>query len=292
MSSLTESYLDRLRDRLRGCDRATVQDALSDAEDHLTTALQEAREADPAAEEQELFNRIEASFGTPGEVAERYVELEGLTRPALAESGVRRSGNPFVRFCSVVADPGAWGAVVYMLLSVVTGSIYFTWAVTGIYVSLGLLVLIIGLPVTWLFLLSFRGIALVEGRIVEGLLGVRMPRRAVYPRGQESWWQRFRATAGTRSTWTSLLYMLMMLPAGIVYFTLTISLFAVGLMAIADPVVEHVLDLPLTEPDLYTPLWLEPAVVFAGFMVVVLTLHLAKLMGKLHGRLAKKMLVS
>ena len=292
MNSLIESYLDRLRGRLRGCDRATVQDALSDAEDHLTTALREARETNPSSAEEHLFEEIEESFGTPEEVAGRYMELEGLTRPALAESGVGRTRNRFLRFCSVLADPGAWGAVVYMLLSIVTGAIYFTWAVAGIYVSLALLILIIGLPVTWLFLLSFRGIALVEGRIVEGLLGIRMPRRAVYPRGEGSWWQRFRATAGTRSTWTSLLYMLMLLPAGIVYFTLIVSLLAVGLMAIADPVVEHVLDLPLAEPDLYTPLWLEPAVVFAGFMVVVLTMHLAKLIGRLHGKLAKKMLVS
>ena len=67
-----------------------------------------------------------------------------------------------------------------MLVSLVTGIMYFTWAVTGLSLSVGLLVLIISLPFIGLFFLSVRGIALVEGRIVEALLGVRMPRRPIF----------------------------------------------------------------------------------------------------------------
>ena len=69
----------------------------------------------------------------------------------------------------------------YMLLSLATGIFYFTWTVTGVSLSAGLSVLIIGLPFIVLFIGSVRALALVEGRIVEAMLGARMPRRPPYP---------------------------------------------------------------------------------------------------------------
>jgi len=80
----------------------------------------------------------------------------------------------------VLADPRAYTALLYMLLSLATGTLYFTWAVTGISLSLGLAILIIGIPFAILFFASVRGISLVEGRVVEALLGERMPRRPLY----------------------------------------------------------------------------------------------------------------
>lgn len=287
-----EEYLDELREKLKGCDRATIQDALGGAEDHLTTALEAELEARPDATQDELLERIVVRFGSPSEVAEHYREVEGLTSPALAGPPLERSKNRFLQFCAILADPGAWGALLYMVLSILTGATYFGWAIAGVYLSIALLIFIIGLPVTWLVLVSFRGVALVEGRIVEALLGVRMPRRAVSPRDGGSWWSRFKSVVKTRSTWTSILYMIILMPLGIIYSTVTLSLIAVGLAAIADPVIEHIVGLPLYEPDVYVPLWLEPLVVAAGFMVIVLTFHLAKVVGRLHGRMAKAMLVS
>jgi len=66
------------------------------------------------------------------------------------------------RFCYIYSSP--WQQ----------GIIYFTWTVTGISLSLGLLILIIGIPIAGVFILSTRGIALLEGRMVEALLGIRM----------------------------------------------------------------------------------------------------------------------
>jgi hypothetical protein len=80
----------------------------------------------------------------------------------------------------VFADPRAYGALLYMLLSLVTGIFYFTWAVTGLSLTLGLAVLIIGIPFAILFFASVRGLALLEGRLVEVMLGERMPRRPAY----------------------------------------------------------------------------------------------------------------
>jgi len=85
----------------------------------------------------------------------------GLGRPAYM------GRQPILsRFFGVFADPRAWGALLYLFLSLGIGIVYFTWVVLGVSLSLGLLVLIIGIPFAGLFLLSIRGIAFIEGRLV------------------------------------------------------------------------------------------------------------------------------
>ena len=59
--------------------------------------------------------------------------------------------------------------------------------VTGLSLSLGLLILIVGIPLTVLFFGSVRGLALLEGRLVEALLGERMPRRPRYTDRSRTW---------------------------------------------------------------------------------------------------------
>jgi hypothetical protein len=81
----------------------------------------------------------------------------------------------------VAADPRAYAALFYMLLSLATGIFYFTWVTVGLSLSVGLSVLIIGLPFIVLFFGSVRVLSLVEGRVVEAMLGMRMPRRPAYP---------------------------------------------------------------------------------------------------------------
>lgn len=68
----------------------------------------------------------------------------------------------------------------YMLIAFVTGIFYLSWAVTGVSISISFLIFIFGFPIALLFLLSVRGLALIEGRLVEALLGVRMPRRPFF----------------------------------------------------------------------------------------------------------------
>ncbi len=40
-------------------------------------------------------------------------------------------------FFGVISDPRAYGALMYMLLSLVTGIFYFTWTITGISLTAG-----------------------------------------------------------------------------------------------------------------------------------------------------------
>ena len=61
----------------------------------------------------------------------------------------------------------------------------------------------------------------VEGRIVEALLGVRMPRRPPSDRAaDEAIWTRIKEALSDIRTWSSMFYLLLMLPLGIIYFVI------------------------------------------------------------------------
>lgn len=291
MNKQIENYLDGLKSALADLDRSTIQDALADAEDHLNTAYQIETEERPDADTGELLRAIIEKYGTPEDILEQYSDIEEFTTPVFA-SPEKKENKGFRGFCEVVAEPRAWAACLYMILSLVTGIFYFTWVTTGLSVSLGLLVLIIGIPLALLFLLSVRGLGFVEGRMVEALLGVRMPRRAITPGEGKNWWTKFKIILSTRSTWTTLIYLFLHMPLGIIYFTLIVTLFSIGLSFIGAPVIQYGLHEPLTNPEFWIPFYAMPFVVAAGGMLIVLTLHLAKGIGKLHGRFAKIMLVS
>jgi len=290
-----EEYLRQLKKELAGCDRATIQDALSDAEEYLRNTLESALEARPDLAEADALLPIIEKYGAPGEIAAAYREIESRVPTTLALAR-HSGGKSFVsRFFGVFADPKAWGALFYLLFfSLFSGIIYFTWAVTGISLSLGFMVLIIGLPFLGLFVLSVQGIALVEGRVVEALLGVRMPRRPIFSGKSPGWWGRFKTLISEKHTWLSIVYMIIKLPLGIIYFIVFIVLIALSLFGIALPILEQGFDiypLVINNVPYYTPVWLMPLTVIAGILLIILTMHLAKVLGRMHGALAKALLV-
>jgi len=292
MIKSVEEYLRQLKKELAGCDRATIQDALSDAEEYLRDTLT----ARPDLAEADALLPVIEKYGAPDEVAAAYREIESRVPTALAPARTSARKSLASRFFGVFADPKAWGALFYLLFfSLFSGIIYFTWAVTGISLSLGLMVLIIGLPFIGLFVLSVQGIALVEGRVVEALLGVRMPRRPIFPGKSLGWWGRFKALISQKHTWLSIAYMILKLPLGIIYFVVFIVLIALSLFGIALPILEQGFDIyPLVinnVPYYYTPVWMMPLTVIAGILLLILTMHLAKVLGRMQGALAKSLLV-
>ena len=268
---LIQIYLNDLKGALRGSDKATIQDALADAEEHLRTALETERDEAEELEENEALSKIIADYGEPSEIAEAYFSWETSLPDALAQTPAARrtlsadgAAKSYPGFFGVYADPKAWGGLVYMLISLLTGIVYFTWAVTGLSVSLGVMILIIGIPVTIIFLLSFRGIAFLEGRLVEALLGERMPRRASFTDSSLPWKERLKLLLTGKSTWLSWIYMVLMLPLGIIYFTVVVTLVSIGVAFIAAPILAYFFDLPIgtfsngveiwTLPNYLTPL--------------------------------------
>ena len=292
MISSVEEYLKSLKEHLAGSDPALIQDALSDAEEYLRTALSQS-----AGSEADILHTVINKFGTPEEVAAGYLSMGKTPLPAPAAAITAPERAALYRFFGVFRDRKAWGALIYMLLALFTGILYFTWVITGVSLSAGLLVLIVGLPILALFLLSVRLESFLEGRLVETLLGTRMPRRPRFFGQNQGLWQKIKSLFAERTTWTGIVYGIAQLPLGIAYFVMVVTLLALAFSAVVWP---------FSEFALHTPAYfiigdtrfqaVNPVVPFlsipVGVLLMTLTMHLAKAVGRFQGNWAKVMLVS
>lgn len=284
-------YLAQLRQALAGADPAMIQDALYDAEEYLRSELAE----QTGKSEAEVIAEVAGSYGAPEEVAGIYRETEVTVTRALRPPPPPKRRSSFGRFFGVAADPHTYGALFYLLLALATGIFYFTWVVTGFALSLGLSITIIGLPLLVLFFGSIRLLSLVEGRIVETLLGVRMPRRPPHAGPPRPWLQRIADMFTDARTWSTLLYFVLMLPLGIAYFTLATVLSTLSLGLLLSPLsllMPEVLGVYVGDWNMAadTP-WLAIPMALFGALLLFATLHLVRAIGHVHGLFAKHLLV-
>jgi uncharacterized membrane protein len=287
-------YLDQLRNALRGADPALIQDALYDAEDHLRSELAE----NPGKSEADVLARIATTYGAPDEVASIYVDKEQQVQQALRSPPPPPRKTALGRFFGVAADPRAYASLFYMLLSLATGIFYFVWAVTGISLSIGLSILIFGIAFAVLFFGTVRVLSLVEGRIIEVMLGERMPRRPVYAERGKPVMARIKDMFVDPRTWSTLLYMLLMLPLGIIYFTIAVTGTVLSLALMVAPVALLLRSMDIIGGGIYLdgemflpPLITLPIAFALGVFLLFGMLHLARGVGRFQGALAKNLLV-
>lgn len=288
-----DQYLAQLRDALKGEDPALVQDALYDAEEYLRAEVA----SHAGKSEADVLELIASTYGAPDEVAEAYRTTEKTVREALKPVAPPPRATAIGRFFGVYTDSRAWTALFYLLLSLVTGICYFTVAVTGLAVSAGLAFVIVGIPFFLLFIGLTRVLSLVEGRVVEGLLGVRMPRRPLRSTRGIGLGARIKEMLLDRRTWTTLLYMLLMLPLGVAYFTVAVVGLAIAGAGVAAPVVALLHGVGMTGAGirldgemLAWPLTLPIALV--GVLLLTGLMHGVRAVGELHGGLARALLLS
>jgi hypothetical protein len=300
----TRSYLQALRQALAGSDPALIQDALAEAETRIRRELQRLSWAEPLLSPQEALERVFLLLGPPEALAERARDRERTVAEALgplpAESGPGRESpaaegsRPWPSLFGVLAEPKAYTSLIYLIMAMPLGIFYFTWAVTGLSLSMGLLILVIGVPMLVLFLGSVRALGLGEGRLVEALLDVRMPRRPpLLPEGR-TWIERLAGLFSDGYTWKCLAYLLLQLPLGILYFTFAITALSLSLGFILGPVVAWSCQLPLfviEGIDFTPPGYLAALLPLAGILGLLATLHAALGLGRLQGALARTMLV-
>ncbi|MBN1225036.1 MAG: sensor domain-containing protein [Candidatus Aminicenantes bacterium] len=293
MIDSVEEYLIKLKAELDGCDSALIQDAMSDAEEHLRSALITARDEASTGSETETLRSIIGKYGDPKEIAAAYKDMESRMALGFIPSRVPAERNFISRFFGIFSDPRAWGAALYMLISGLTGTVFGLWGILGAVVSAPLFLFIIGLPMTGLFLLSIRGIGLIEGRIVEAFLGVRMPRKPLFSRKDLSLSDKFKSLIAESHTWKSFVYIVLLFPLGWIYCLSILFFFFMSVCFILSPLLELVLHLPLElfGFEAYTPVWFLPVVVISGLFLLPITFHLAKWVGSFQGRFAKHMLV-
>ena len=290
------AYLDALTAALRAekCPPGLIVDALNDCEEHLRNEIAQ----NPERSEADVLASVVETYGTPAEIAEEYKSMEATLSGPFPKTEIPQDERPY-GFFNVLSDPRTYGALVYMLLSLATGIFYFAWTLTGILLSFGFAVLIIGIPFALLFIGSIRVLAHVEGRIVEALLGVRMPRRLpATTASEETVWARVKDVLSDVRTWSSMFYLLLMFPLGVAYFAIAIvglacsigitggALFGlitghVNVQMDDNPWLQHFLQ---TAPGLFV-------FAIAGLLLFFVVLHVARGIGALHGRIAEVLLV-
>jgi hypothetical protein len=205
---------------------------------------------------------------------------------------------PHPGFFEVLATRRAYTTLLYLLLSMATGILTFTFVVTGLSLSLGLAILIIGIPVMLAFLMGTRLLSVAEVHLLRLMVGGEGSAGPDLLPGGQGWGFRLKALLGDRRTWTSLLYFLLLMPLGIAYFTTLISLLATGLALLAVPFARLLHATGSLSFDLGGTAWIvdHPNLAgvlcgLAGLALVPLTFHLALLLGRFQLWLAKHLLV-
>ncbi len=290
-----DQYLKALREELAGEDAALIQDALYDAEEYLRAEV--AAHADKS--ESDVLELIASTYGAPDEVASAYRDTEAKVKAAMT-SPRKLAKSRIGVFFGVFLDPRAYTSLFFMLLSLPTGVIYFTFAVTGLSLSAGLAVLVVGVPFFLAFVALSRVVSLAEGRLIEAMTGERMPRRPLHQGNTAGFWARVGQMLKDRRTWTTLAYLILMLPIGIAYFVMAVAGLSVSLAFIFAPFVETAgrlawFGIPSDvhmDPAWLGTFWAMPLMVLMGVVLLTLLMHLARGVGRLHAMYAKALLVA
>jgi uncharacterized membrane protein len=294
-----DQYLRQLREELAGADAALIQDALYDAEEYLRAEVA----AHPDKSESDVLELIASTYGAPDEVAGAYRDTEIKVKAAMATP--RKEPNSAMgRFFGVFLDPRAYTSLFFMLLALATGIIYFVLAVTGLSLSAGFSVLIIGVPFFLVFMAVCRVVSLAEGRLIEAMTGARMPRRPVYQGTATGFWARIGEMLRDRRTWTTIAYFILMLPIGILYFVIAVTGLAVSLSFIVLPVAAILARagwFGMGGVEIFSgaqPAWIFntgfgiPILGLSGVLLLTALMHLARGIGRVHALFAKSMLVA
>jgi uncharacterized membrane protein len=290
-----DQYLKQLREELAGEDTALVQDALYDAEEYLRAEVA----ANPQKSESDVLELIASTYGAPDEVAAAYRDTEAKVKAAMKVPRSAPNGA-LGSFFGVFLDVHTYTSLFFMILALATGVIYFVITVVGISLSAGLAVLVVGVPFFLLFMGLTRVVALAEGRLIEAMTGERMPRRPVHQGTRTGFWARVGQMLKERRTWTTLAYLLLMLPLGIVYFVTAVVGLSVSLAFIFAPLIKfanlegwvYSSDQVHLSPAWLGDPWALPLVMLVGVVLLTLLMHLARNIGRLHAMFAKLMLVA
>jgi Putative sensor len=134
--------------------------------------------------------------------------------------------------------PKTLSNIMYLILSFPLGLFYFLVIVIGLSVGISTLIIWIGLPILFATLYASRGLGQVEQKMAAYLLG--RPFSLQSQEGQQtrlSFLQQFGRLMRDPYTWTSLFYMIIKFPLGIICFVFALVLPIVSISLAALPVV-------------------------------------------------------
>jgi Putative sensor len=125
--------------------------------------------------------------------------------------------------------------LVYLLLALPLGVLYFVILVTGYTLGAGLIITLVGVPilVTMIFVTYLLGD--LDRAMTSKLLGVRIAKPEAKPSQDDSARSILVAQLKSMQFWKEFGYLLLKMPLGVVAFTVTITFVSVSLVLIAAP---------------------------------------------------------
>ncbi|GAA0136921.1 hypothetical protein YSY43_37620 [Paenibacillus sp. YSY-4.3] len=145
----------------------------------------------------------------------------------------------------VLFNPKTYATILYLLLSLPLGIIYFTVAITGLALSIALIPLFIGIPLFFGVAKLLDGIVSFEQSIIRQILGLpAAPASYTYnPQSNagQNWFMRMVRGFDGGLFIRNLLLVTMRFVTGIVFFVIMITVISLGLGFIALPVVHIIL---------------------------------------------------
>jgi hypothetical protein len=145
----------------------------------------------------------------------------------------------------VLFNPKTYATILYLLLSLPLGIIYFTVAITGLALSIGLTPIFIGIPLFFGVAKLLNGIVNFEQSMIRQILGLPTP-PVSYTYNQQSeagqnWLMRMVRGFDSGLFIRNLLLVLLKFVTGIVFFVIMVTVISLGLGLIALPVVHIIL---------------------------------------------------
>ena len=152
-----------------------------------------------------------------------------------------RSPNPIVRALRAPFELRTWKETTHLLLNMPVGIATFTIIVTGLATGFGLLITLIGIPILIGMLYVSRAMGWFERGRAKVLLDLDVPSpyRPAPPR--DTWWRPFVSKVTDPATWTEIVYHLLLLPIGVVTFTLAFTFWVLGLSMLFAPLLSFLL---------------------------------------------------
>ncbi|OMF21094.1 hypothetical protein BK133_28890 [Paenibacillus sp. FSL H8-0548] len=145
----------------------------------------------------------------------------------------------------VLFNPKTYATILYLLLSLPLGIIYFTVAITGLVLSIGLTPIFIGIPLFFGVAKLLNGIVSFEQSMIRQILGLPTPPFSnTYNHQSEAgqnWLMRMVRGFDGGLFIRNLLLILLRFVTGIVFFVIMVTVISLGLGFIALPVVHIIL---------------------------------------------------
>ncbi|HEX9122405.1 MAG TPA: sensor histidine kinase [Actinomycetota bacterium] len=156
-----------------------------------------------------------------------------------------RTPNPVARALRAPFEGRTWRETIHLLLNMPFGIATFTVIVTGFALGFGMLITLLGIPILIAMLYVSRVMGAVERTRAKVLLDVDVPPPYRPDPTRDRWWRIPVSRASDPATWVEVGYHLLMLPLGILTFTLTVVFWTLALGALLLPTYAWALPQPV-----------------------------------------------